>query len=68
MMGPIHRIEWANSVSSARDMAVYLARSCPMCRDYFGVVIGESQSQSQVRPVRGRCANCGYQINWALIG
>jgi hypothetical protein len=37
-----------------------------MCGDYFGVVIGESQSQSQVRPVRGRCANCGYQINWGV--
>jgi len=38
------------------------------CAEITSVVIGESQSQSQVRPVRGRCANCGYQINWALIG
>ena len=37
-------------------MALYLARSCPWCRNYFGVVIGEPQSKSNVRPIRGRCA------------
>src|SRR5262245_43950786 len=49
------------------EMAVYLARSCPMCRNYFGVMIGGSKAETNVRPIRGRCANCGYEINWTLL-
>ena len=48
-------------------MTVYLARSCPRCQNYFGVVIGEPKSESNVRPIRGRCANCGYVVNWTLF-
>ena len=29
-------------------MAVYLARSCPLCRNYFGIVIGEPKTESNV--------------------
>jgi hypothetical protein len=32
-------------------MAVYLARSCPRFRNYFGVIIGEPQTISNVRPI-----------------
>jgi hypothetical protein len=28
-------------------MAVYLARTCPMCRNYFGVVIAEPQDRGK---------------------
>jgi len=35
-------------------MAVYVARSCPMCRSYFGIVIGEPKSENNVQPIRGR--------------
>jgi hypothetical protein len=48
-------------------MAVYLARSSPVCRNYFGVVIWELKSESNVRPIHGRCANCGYVVNWTLF-
>jgi len=30
-------------------MAVYLARSCPMCRSYLGIVIGEPKSENSWR-------------------
>jgi hypothetical protein len=48
-------------------MAVYLARSCPRCRNYFGVVIGEPKSENNVRPIRGRCSYCGYVVNWTCF-
>jgi hypothetical protein len=48
-------------------MAVYLARSCPMCRNYLGVVIGEPKSEKNVRPIRGRCSYCGYVVNWTCF-
>jgi hypothetical protein len=35
-------------------MAVYLARSCPKCRNYFGVVIGEPKNN--VQPIRAAVA------------
>jgi hypothetical protein len=47
-------------------MAVYLARNCPMCRNFFGVTIAKPNG-SGYRPIHGRCATCGYEIAWALI-
>jgi len=48
-------------------MAVYLARVCPMCRNYFGVVIGEAKTENKVQPIHGHCATCGYEIRWTLL-
>jgi len=48
-------------------MAVYLARSCPKCRNYFGVVIAERQGRGKPQPIHGRCATCGYEVNWTLF-
>jgi hypothetical protein len=48
-------------------MAVYLARTCPKCRNYFGIVIGEPKSENNVQSIRGRCAKCGYEVNWTLF-
>jgi hypothetical protein len=45
-------------------MAVYLARSCPRCRNYFGIVIGEPKTEKNVQPIHGCCAKCGYEVNW----
>src|SRR5262245_19707926 len=63
-------------------MAVYLARSCPRCRDYFGVVIAETQGHAKPQSIHGRCAtkstgrvegkemhmtlSDGYKVNWDL--
>ena len=48
-------------------MALYLARSCPWCRSYFGVVIAEPQDRGKAQPIHGRCANCEYEVNWMLL-
>jgi endogenous inhibitor of DNA gyrase (YacG/DUF329 family) len=47
-------------------MAVYLARDCPYCGNYFGVVIAK-RNGSGYRPIHGRCSVCGYEVAWALI-
>jgi endogenous inhibitor of DNA gyrase (YacG/DUF329 family) len=47
-------------------MAVYLARNCPKCGNYWGVTIAASNG-SGYQPVHGRCATCGYKIAWALF-
>ena len=47
-------------------MAVYLARNCPKCGNYWGVTIATSNG-SGYQPFHGRCATCGYKIAWALF-
>ncbi|HEU4344216.1 MAG TPA: hypothetical protein VFU31_21880 [Candidatus Binatia bacterium] len=47
-------------------MAKYLARTCPMCGGFMGIVIAEP-GEDNVRSVHGHCAACGYEIAWALI-
>jgi|AmaraimetFIIA100_FD_contig_61_4587995_length_475_multi_6_in_0_out_0_1 hypothetical protein len=47
-------------------MAKYLARNCPMCRNYFGVIIAESD-EDKVQRIHAVCATCVYEIDWALI-
>jgi hypothetical protein len=48
-------------------MAVYLARNCPECGEYFGVVLGEPILDGRKLPVIGSCKHCGYSIRWALV-
>jgi hypothetical protein len=48
-------------------MAVYLARTCPMCRGYRGVVIQREQPENPVRLIDAQCLNCRYRIDWKLI-
>jgi hypothetical protein len=48
-------------------MAVYLARSCPECRNYFGVVVAEPEGRGKPQPINDRCAACGYEIHWTLL-
>ena len=47
-------------------MAKYLARNCPWCRNYLGIVIAEPDDDN-VQSIRGRCTTCAYEIAWALI-
>ena len=44
-------------------MAVYLARSCPKVRNYFGVVIAEPQSDGNAQPFASVAPMCGYEVN-----
>ena len=48
-------------------MAKYLARTCPQCGDYFGIVFSEPTLNARKRPIVGSCTRCGYRIAWALI-
>ena len=36
----------------------------PRCRNYFGVVISQPEDRGQSHPIHGRCATCGYEVNW----
>jgi endogenous inhibitor of DNA gyrase (YacG/DUF329 family) len=47
-------------------MAVYLARNCPRCGNYWGVTIGKPDGSGS-QSIHGRCAKCGYEIAWAII-
>jgi hypothetical protein len=49
-------------------MAKYIARNCPKCRDYFGVVVNPLPKSDGEHPINGFCAVCGYQLKgWRVI-
>jgi hypothetical protein len=49
-------------------MANYIARTCPKCRDYFGLVVSQPPDRNGEHPIDGYCAVCGYQLKrWRVI-
>ena len=48
-------------------MATYLARPCPRCNGYLGIVLREPGSNTPVRAVNGHCIKCGYRLAWIVI-
>ena len=48
-------------------MATYLARPCPRCNGYLGIVLREPGSNMPVRAVNGHCIKCGYRLAWIVI-
>jgi hypothetical protein len=48
-------------------MARYLARPCPRCNGYLGIVLRESGRNTPVRAVNGHCLRCGYRLAWIVI-
>jgi hypothetical protein len=49
-------------------MAKYIARNCPKCRDYFGLVLNQPPQSNGEHPINGFCAVWGYQLKgWRLI-
>jgi hypothetical protein len=48
-------------------MAIYLARSCPMCRGYLGVVIQRDETERLVRAIDAHCLKCSWRLDWKLI-
>jgi C4-type Zn-finger protein len=48
-------------------MARYLARSCPRCKGYVGIVIREPGRNVPLQAVNGRCTNCSYRMAWVVI-
>ena len=49
------------------SMASYLMRTCPRCKYFLGVVVRQSRFGKTVRPIRGVCVRCRYQLSWKLI-
>jgi len=48
-------------------MARYLARACPNCHDYLGVIIpAEPQDPGTDIRVDARCLTCGYTLDWKI--
>jgi C4-type Zn-finger protein len=48
-------------------MAKYLARTCPVCKGYLGVIIQPDEAENSVQAIDAHCLNCGYRIAWKLI-
>jgi len=48
-------------------MARYLARECPQCKGYLGVVVPERKPKLPVQATNGHCAQCGYGLAWIVI-
>ena len=48
-------------------MATYLARSCPKCDGYLGIVLPEPGRNVPVRAVNGHCLKCDYRLAWIVI-
>lgn len=49
-------------------MAKCIARKCPRCCDYFGVVVNQEPKKHGEHPITAYCEVCGYQLKgWRLI-
>jgi hypothetical protein len=48
-------------------MGRYIARACPKCGEYFGIVMPERRKKEAAQLVNGLCALCGYTLAWKLI-
>ena len=48
-------------------MARYLARACPRCNGFVGIVIREPGRNVPVQAVNGRCSQCPYRMGWIVI-
>jgi ribosomal protein S27AE len=49
------------------EMSKCVTRTCPRCGDFFGVVLGNQLPEVKAFPIRGRCTQCGYRIEWKLL-
>ena len=48
-------------------MAKYLARSCPRCNGYLGIVLREPGRNVPLQAVNGHCLRCDYRMSWIVI-
>ena len=48
-------------------MARYLARSCPRCNGYLGIVLREPGRNVPLQAVNGHCLRCDYRMAWIVI-
>jgi len=48
-------------------MARYLARACPRCNGYVGIVVRESGRNTRLQAVNGQCFGCGSRMAWIVV-
>ena len=48
-------------------MSKYLARTCPKCNDYLGVVIPQPKEPVRQIPINATCLRCGYKLPWKVV-
>jgi hypothetical protein len=48
-------------------MARKIARICPRCNGYLGVVLGERARKSMTQSVNGSCLVCSHKLTWTLV-
>jgi hypothetical protein len=48
-------------------MTRQLARICPRCNGYLGVVVGKRTAQSTSQSVNGSCVVCSHKLRWTLF-
>lgn len=44
-----------------------IARICPRCNGYLGVVVGERSRKSTTQSVNGSCIVCSHKMTWTLV-
>jgi hypothetical protein len=49
------------------SMARYLARACPRCIGYVGIVIRQPGRNVPLQAVNGRCTRCAYRLALIVI-
>jgi len=51
------------------NMAKYLTRKCPQCKDGIGILILPHVEKAVDLVIDGYCSRCGYELHWlALAG
>jgi hypothetical protein len=48
-------------------MTKYLARACPRCNGYLGVVLRPPERNTGLQAIRGHCFKCHHQLTWKLL-
>jgi hypothetical protein len=48
-------------------MTKYLARSCPRCRGYLGIILREPSRNTPLQAINGHCLECDYRLAWILV-
>ena len=48
-------------------MARRLARICPRCNGYLGVVVDKPKAQSTSQSITGSCVVCSHKLRWSLF-
>ena len=48
-------------------MARYLARACPRCNGYVGIIMREAGRNVPLQAVNSRCTRRSYRMAWIVI-